>query len=81
MTLVQSPEHGKMGGEEGSREERSRSLVWSSVLCHVGCAIETASGPRSLAGHGMGRCGPIEKRDSGHSASLRIVTPPFARGL
>ena len=64
MTLVQSPEHGEVGGEE-SWEEQSGSSVWGSGLCRAGCANETASGPRSLAGHGSDRCGPIAKWDSG----------------
>ena len=49
--------------------------------CRAGCAHETASGPRSLAGWGYAHYGPIRKRDSGHGTSLRVVTSPFARGL
>ena len=49
MTLVHVPEHGKAGGEEGSLEEQSGSLVWSSSACQCRWANETASGSRSLA--------------------------------
>ena len=62
-TLVQSPEHGP-----GVRCKPYRA----------GCANETASGPRSLAGRGRD---PIGEHDLGGSASLQVVIPTFARGL
>ena len=70
-----------MGGEGGSREEQPGSSVLSSRPCHARCANEATSGPGSLAGHGWGHCGSIEKRDSGHSTSLWVVTSPFSWGL
>ena len=46
--------------------------------CRARCVNETASGPRSLAGRGQV---PIGEHDSDDGASLRVITPPFARSL
>ena len=70
-TLVQSPEHGRMG-------DGGRRVVRGSGPCHTGCANETASGPRSLAGWGWDSIGG---HDSDDVTSLWVVTQPFARGL
>ena len=50
--LVPWPGPGGTGGEEGVAGIAIWEFVWSSGPCHAGCANETASGPRSLAGHG-----------------------------
>ena len=57
------------------------SSVGGSGPCSAGCANETVSGSWSLAGQSQDRHDPIREHDSGHSISLPIVTPPFARGL
>ena len=72
-------------GIQTALEARSRTGCWlihyvESVPCRAGCANETTSGPRGLAGRGWGRWGPTERQESGHSVSLWVVTPPFVRG-
>jgi len=86
-TLVQSPEHGRMGSEGrgslggGGRGGRPVSSRWGSRPCCTGCAHETASGPRSLAGQSYDHHDPIMKCYSSHGMSRQVITPPFARGL
>ena len=68
-TLVQSPEHGP----------RVRCKApFGARPCRAGCANGATSSPRSLAWRGRDQ---REGHDSDDDVSLRVVTPPFSRGL
>ena len=70
-----------------SEHVQDRGVSSYPMLSHThppwraGWANETISGHGSLAGHGYGRCGPIEELDFGHSRSPSGSQPTLRPGL